>query len=133
MTSLSPTWSTPPTAPFWLVVDGTPTAPAWRATAAHERRAGLLGTDPLPGALWIERCSSVHTFGMRYALDIAYLDHGGRVLAITTMARGRLGLPRLSARSVLEAPAGVLSEWRVTPGARLSLVAPPDQSLVTGE
>ncbi|RYV52216.1 DUF192 domain-containing protein [Pengzhenrongella frigida] len=132
MSSLSPTWSTP-SAPFWLLVDGDRTASAWRATAAAERRTGLLGTDPLPGALWIERCSSVHTFGMRYALDLAFLDRAGRVLAVTTMATSRLGLPRLRARSVLEVPAGLLSQWRIVPGARLSLVARPDQSLVTGE
>jgi uncharacterized membrane protein (UPF0127 family) len=129
MGPLSPIWAASGTAPFSLVVDGHPTADAWRATAPRERRLGLLGTEGLlgsdgrPGALWIEHCSSVHTFGMRYALDLAYLNRAGRVLATSTMARSRLGWPRLRARSVLEVPAGALREWRMAPGAVLSLRA----------
>jgi uncharacterized membrane protein (UPF0127 family) len=97
-------------------------AAAWRATASPERRTGLLGTDDLEGVLWIERCSSVHTFGMRYALEVAFLDRAGKVLSTTHMKQSRLGRPRLGARSVLEVPAAKLQEWHITPGAVLSLV-----------
>ena len=122
MSPLSPTWSPSASAPFHLIVDGVRATDAWRASKARERRVGLLGTDDLLGALWIERCSSVHTFGMRYALDIAFLDHAGQVLATTTMAQSRLCRARLRARSVLEVPAGRLRDLHIVPGASLSLV-----------
>ena len=122
MSQLSPTWSLSTRTPFWLVVDGVQMAGAWRARTSREKRIGLLGTDGLTAALWIERCSSVHSFGMRYALDLGFLDRAGRVLATATLERSRLGLPRLRAHSVLEAPAGRLRDWRVVPGAVLSLV-----------
>jgi len=122
MTQVSPTWSATTSATHWLFVDGVQVGDAWRATASPERRTGLLGTDELNGALWIEHCSGVHTFGMRYALEVAFLDHAGRVLSTTHMERSRLGRPRLRARSVLEAPAGKLRDWHITPGVLLSLV-----------
>ncbi|WP_240646171.1 DUF192 domain-containing protein [Georgenia sp. SYP-B2076] len=87
------------------------------AASGPARRQGLLGTDGLDGLLWIERCSSVHTFGMRYPIDVAYLTRSGRVLDVATMRPGRAGLPRLRARSVLEAPAGVMAGLGVRPGA----------------
>lgn len=125
MIQVSPTWSSTTSATHWLLVDGVHVAGAWRATASPERRTGLLGTDGLEGALWIERCSSVHTFGMRYALEVAFLGRTGRVLSTTHMERSRLGWPRLGARSVLEVPAGKLRDWHITPGVVLSLVGRP--------
>jgi uncharacterized membrane protein (UPF0127 family) len=46
------------------------------------RLLGLAWLADLPGdcGLLIPRCSSVHTFGMRFALDLAFLDGGGAVL-----------------------------------------------------
>ena len=126
MTQQSPTWA-PPAPPFALVVDGVPVARAWRTGTRSDRRTGLLGTDGLvaadgrAGALLIDRCSSVHTIGMRYGLDVAFLTAAGRVLATVTMAPGRMGLPRLRARSVLEAPAGTLAGWGVRPGVGVTL------------
>ena len=58
-------------------------------------------------ALLIPRCRCVHTFGMRYALDLVWLDRSGAVLAVD----GRVPPNRLVARrgawAVLEAPAGL--------------------------
>lgn len=46
-----------------------------------DRLKGLLGTggDALPVALM--GCPSIHTFGMRYRIDVAFVDYGGLVLA----------------------------------------------------
>lgn len=60
-------------------------AQAWRADRPWSRMRGLLGRQPLAGqarqALWLVPCGSVHTFGMRYPLDLVFLDRIGRVLA----------------------------------------------------
>lgn len=82
---------------------------------AADRRARLLGLSGLgreqAGAgLLIPRCASVHTFGMRFALDLLFLDRGGALL------RERRGVPPrrlawcLGAAAVLELPAGAGGE-----------------------
>jgi uncharacterized membrane protein (UPF0127 family) len=58
----------------------------WRAANPWTRLRGLLGRKPLEGAaqegLLIEPCSSVHTFWMRYPLDLIFLDSNSRVVGI---------------------------------------------------
>ena len=44
------------------------------------RVCGLLGPPERGRAVLIERCRSIHTFGMRFAIDVALVDEGGRVL-----------------------------------------------------
>jgi len=121
MNRTAPTWSTSVDGPSWLVVDGERRTRAWRTTTAAERRTGLLGTDGLAGALWIEPCSSVHTFGMRYPLDLAFVRSDGRVIGTATMRPGRLGAPRPRARSVVELPARSLDRLGIRAGTTLSV------------
>ena len=80
------------------------------------RRRGLLGRDGVDGALALTPARAVHTLGMRFDLDVAYLDGGGRVLDLHRMRRGRVGLPRWRARSVLEAEAGAFDTWGLRVG-----------------
>jgi uncharacterized protein len=74
-------------------------------------RARLLGLSRLPRdaagtGLLILRCSSVHTLGMRFPLDLVFLDREGRVLAVQRrVPPGRLAWHR-GARAVLEIPSG---------------------------
>ncbi|MGW1065854.1 DUF192 domain-containing protein [Streptomyces aureus] len=89
------------------------------AGTARARRRGLLGRTGIEGALLLTPANSVHTFGMRFAIDVAYLDRSSRVLAVRTMRPGRLGLPRPRARRVLEAEAGAMERWGVRRGARI--------------
>jgi len=76
---------------------------------ATSRRARLLGLAHLdrgraPEGLLIPRCRSVHTFGMRFALDLVFLDGAGEVVAIRPGV-GPRRLVRCSAASgVLELP-----------------------------
>jgi uncharacterized membrane protein (UPF0127 family) len=63
-----------------------------RLHVARSRRARLLGLAFLPGlpadaALFIPRCRSVHTFGMRFAIDVVFLDGAGRPLRIVRGVR----------------------------------------------
>ncbi|MFD9214310.1 DUF192 domain-containing protein [Streptomyces sp. NPDC059544] len=94
------------------------------AASYAARYRGLLGRDGLDGAIMLTPCTSVHTFRMRFAIDVAYLDRELRVLDVHTMRPGRLGLPRLRSRHVLEAEAGAMAEWGIRPGVRLSIGGP---------
>ncbi|WP_103534253.1 DUF192 domain-containing protein [Streptomyces sp. SM11] len=91
------------------------------AASYRARTRGLLGQDGIDGALLLTPAGSVHTFRMRFAIDVAYLDRKLTVLAVRTMKPGRLGLPRLRARHVVEAEAGAMKRWGVRPGVRVEL------------
>ncbi|MBB4793564.1 DUF192 domain-containing protein [Streptomyces nodosus] len=111
-----------------LTTAGTPGGvPLEVARSARDRRRGLLGRDGIEGALLLSPASAVHTLGMRFAIDVAYLDRGLRVTAVRTMRPGRIGLPRPRARHVLEAEAGALSRWGIRRGTRLTVF--PDDVL----
>ncbi|WP_406013435.1 DUF192 domain-containing protein [Streptomyces sp. NBC_00984] len=92
------------------------------AASYRARSRGLLGQDGIDGALLITPCGSVHSFRMRFTIDVAYLDRKFRVVAVHTMKPGRLGMPRLRARHVIEAEAGAMEKWGIRPGARVSIV-----------
>ncbi|MFI5757341.1 DUF192 domain-containing protein [Streptomyces sp. NPDC051569] len=91
------------------------------AASYGTRRRGLLGRDGIEGALLITPCNSVHTFRMRFAIDVAYLDKELKVIDVHTLKPGRMPLPRLRARHVLEAEAGAMARWGVRQGTRLSV------------
>jgi len=77
-----------------------------RTRAARMR--GLARLDAMPGsmALHIPQCSSVHTFTMRFPLDLVWLDTAGDVVRVDeNVPPGRIRTC-LRARSVLEANAG---------------------------
>lgn len=96
-----------------------------RIAASYRARArGLLGVDGVEGALLITPCGSVHTFRMRFPIDVAYLDRKFQVLAVRTMRPGRLGMPRLRARHVVEAEAGAMERWGLGPGTRVRVSVP---------
>jgi uncharacterized membrane protein (UPF0127 family) len=73
-------------------------------------RARLLGLAALDrevagSGLLIPRCSSVHTFGMRFALDIVFLDERWRPLAARRAVPPRRVFSERAAAAVLELPA----------------------------
>lgn len=47
-----------------------------------QRLRGLLGTDAATEPVVLTRCSSVHTFGMSYPIDLAFVDERGEVLEV---------------------------------------------------
>jgi uncharacterized membrane protein (UPF0127 family) len=91
-----------------------------RASAWFDRMRGLLGRDGLgPGAaLLIERCGAVHTVGMRFALDLVFLDRAWRVARVVRgVPRGRLAVcGGRSAVRVLESEAGCVDVARLRVG-----------------
>ena len=107
----------------WLVAGDRVVASVEVAESHRARRRGLLGRDGVDGALVLEPARSVHTVGMRFPIDVAYVDRDGTVLAVVTMAPGRLGRPRFRARCVVEAEAGQLDRWGIEPGVRVEVRA----------
>jgi uncharacterized membrane protein (UPF0127 family) len=95
----------------WLVSDGRVLASAEVAATRAERRRGLLGRDGLDGAVLLQRTRWVHTIGMRFPIDVAYLDADGNVLKTVRMGRHRVGMPVPKAKSVVEAEAGAFGRW----------------------
>ncbi|WP_033218373.1 DUF192 domain-containing protein [Streptomyces virginiae] len=91
------------------------------AASYGARTRGLLGRDGIDGAMLLTPAASVHTFRMRFAIDVAYLDRAFGVLAVVTMAPGRLGLPRLRSRHVLESTAGAMAGWGLRAGATVAV------------
>ena len=80
-----------------------------QARVAQSPRARLLGLAGLEftragAALLIPRCRSVHTFGMRFALDIVFLDRGGGVVAWHRSVGPRRIVSDRRAVSILEVP-----------------------------
>jgi uncharacterized membrane protein (UPF0127 family) len=87
------------------------------AEAPTQRLRGLLGRDGVEGAILLPRCRSVHTLGMRFPIDVAFLNRHGKVVAVVApMRRWRLGRTRFRASSVLEAQAGAFERWSVAVG-----------------
>jgi uncharacterized protein len=64
-----------------------------------------LGRDEAGPGLLIPRCSSVHTFGMRFALDLCFLGDAGELLAIRRKVPARRFVLCRRASAVLEIPA----------------------------
>lgn len=100
----------------WLHVDGRPVAPVEVARSLRARTRGLLGRDRLEGAFLLCPAKSVHTFRMRFAIDVAFVDRDGTVRRAATMPPGRLSRLVLAARCVLEAEAGAFARWGVAEG-----------------
>jgi uncharacterized membrane protein (UPF0127 family) len=87
-----------------------------RVAEARSRAArvkGLAKLDELPEtlALHIPRCRSVHTFTMRFPLDLIWLDEAGQVVRIDPSVPPRRLKTCLRARSVIEARGGTADRF----------------------
>jgi uncharacterized membrane protein (UPF0127 family) len=93
-----------------------------RAESLRARTVGLLGRRSLPrgSGLWLEPCSSVHTFFMSFEIDVVFLDVDGRVLRVfVRLAPWRIAVGGWSARSAVELPAGAAGA--IAAGDRLEI------------
>jgi uncharacterized membrane protein (UPF0127 family) len=91
------------------------------ADTSEKRRTGLLKHQSLePGAgLWISPCESVHTFFMKFAIDLVYLDKHKKVRKVRHAVPPWRLSACLMAHSVLELPAGVARNTGTQPGDQL--------------
>ncbi len=109
------------------------------AETPSSRRRGLLGREGIPegGGMLIVPCRQVHTLGMRFPIDVVFLDEALRVVRLVVPLRpGRLSPFVLRSRAVLELPAGVVEETGTEAGDRLDIrtlpAGPPGSSGVEG-
>jgi uncharacterized membrane protein (UPF0127 family) len=88
------------------------------------RLGGLLARAPLEHheALLLSPCASVHTFFMRYAIDVAFCSRDGTVLKVVTLKPWRMAACR-GARTTLELRAGMAAHHGVVVGKRLDSIA----------
>ena len=89
-----------------------------RLSSFWPRLRGLLGSEPLTANdwVWIVPCRQVHTFGMRYSIDVVHLDRSGRVLIVETLAPWRLGRYNKESHSVVELGEGAVGRVGIAPG-----------------
>lgn len=91
------------------------------ADTSAKRRKGLLkhkGLEPGEG-LWIVPCEGVHTFAMKFPIDVVFLSKQKKILKIRPdMGKARIALS-LRAHSVLELPAGTLAATGTVKGDQL--------------
>ena len=85
------------------------------------RFRGLMGTDaggfPAGQGLWIVPSRGVHTFAMRFPIDVVYLDNDKTVVYLQeNLKPWRLAPVRLRATSVLELPGSTLSSTQTAIG-----------------
>ena len=120
---------------YRATVNGIPLADQLRPAHTHwTRLRGLLGTRRLePGhGLWIKPSNQVHMFGMRYSIDVVFLDDDGRALRLVHALQPNRISPRVpGASSVLELPAGTLERAGLAEGARIEItgVTPTKQRI----
>ncbi|MEY2419691.1 MAG: uncharacterized protein QOG90_2371 [Actinomycetota bacterium] len=105
----------------WLVRGDDVLASLDVADSFPTRLKGLLGRDGIDGAFLIKPATSVHTLGMKFAIDVAFCDRALTVVDMVTMKPNRLGLPRPKARCVIEAEAGAFERWRLQAGDQLEI------------
>jgi len=108
---------------WWLLRNGDVLAAAEVATGLAERSKGLLGKSGYDGAFVLHHTRSVHSLGMRFALDVAFLSGDLVVVDVVSLPPWRLTVPRRRARSILEAQAGSFDRWGLRVGDELELRA----------
>jgi hypothetical protein len=92
------------------------------ACSLLDRMKGLLGRQALAQgeSLWIKPCNSIHTIGMKFPIDAAFLDKENNIVAVkNNLARNRFTGVYFSAKSVLELPAGTLEKYDTRIGDRV--------------
>ena len=102
-----------------------------RLAGTHwSRFRGLMGTEaasfPAGQGLWVVPCHGVHTFAMRFPIDVIYLDGDKVVVHIEeNLKPWRVAPVRLRAASVLELPDRTLSATQTAIGDEIEITLEP--------
>ena len=95
----------------WLVRGDDVLAAAEVAVTRKERIRGLTGREDLEGVLILRPCRQVHTFGMRFPIDVAFCDRYGFVLHRSTLGPRRVSRPVWRSYFAVEASEGAFDRW----------------------
>jgi len=109
-----------------MTAEGRELARVELAVTARQRTRGLLGKNELaPGcAMWLAPCRSIHTVGMRFAIDVVFLDRDWRVVTIReAVVPFRLAWGGWRARGVLEFAAGEVARLKIARDQQLTLAS----------
>lgn len=94
------------------------------ARSLRTRLIGLLGRSSLvPGdGLWLEPCSSIHMFFMRFAIDAVFVDRAGVVTrAVKNLRPWRIAFGGRRAHAVVEVAVGTIAASQTRAGDRLTI------------
>ena len=95
------------------------------ARTSKERRTGLLKHEGLADGegLWIVPCESVHSFGMKFAIDVVFVNRKKVVVKVRpNMVQWRIAFS-IRAHSVVELPVGTIDKTGTRPGDQLEFVS----------
>ena len=109
----------------WLLRGEDVLATAEVADGLADRTKGLLGRTSFEGAMVLPRTRSVHSFGVRFPLDVAFLDKEMKVLSMVRLSKWRITMPRMRASQVIEAKAGSFDRWGLHLGDQLEFRPTP--------
>lgn len=96
------------------------------ATGFFPRLKGLIGKSELAAdeGLWMARCRAIHTFGMRFAIDVVFLDGDLMVKKVVKGLRPFHPISCcLSAKNVLELPVGAIERAKIQVGDRIEITS----------
>ena len=105
----------------WLMRDRDVLGSVEVLESRRERRRGARHRDRLENALVLRPARAVHTFGVRFPIDVAFCDEEMVVLAVTCLPPRRLTGPRRGCHCVVEAEAGSFERWGLQPGDKLEI------------
>jgi uncharacterized protein len=94
----------------------------YSAETTVSRLKGLLGASGLEAesCLWIHDCRSIHTYFMKFAIDVVFVDKNLRVKKIyRSLKPWSLTMPVMGARSVFEFQSGALNQVQISVGDQL--------------
>ena len=96
------------------------------ALSRSARRRGLLGRDSLPAGhgMLIAPCSSIHTWFMRFSIDVIFVGRDGLVVKICRRVVPWRMVMGWGAYATVELPIGAVDRSAIAVGNRLELVAP---------
>jgi uncharacterized membrane protein (UPF0127 family) len=100
----------------WLVRGDDVLAAAEVAVTRRQRARGLLGRDGFEGVLVLRPCRNVHTFGLKFPIDVAFCDRYGFVLHVSHLRPKRVSRPVWRSYFAVEAPAGSFDRWKLQLG-----------------
>jgi uncharacterized membrane protein (UPF0127 family) len=105
----------------WLMSEARVLASIEVADNHSAKAKGLLGRKDVEGAFAIPRCKWVHTMGMKFPIDVAYVDSNNVVIKTASMHPHRLAMPVTKATMVIEARAGAFERWGLKVGSPVEI------------